>query len=59
MAGSGAEAEQNNSARTMTDLPELEVAFERLKAGNRISQNFYDPNGVSVIAKVKLITHSE
>ena len=48
----------SNPAREETDLAERKVTLDTLVAGHRLSRDFFDPNGVLVIARDKLITQS-
>jgi len=47
-----------NPARKESDVAERKVTLDTLEAGNRLSRDFFDPNGVLVIASNKLITQS-
>ncbi len=47
-----------NPARKQTDLAEHKVTIESLQPGQRLSRDFFDPNGVLVIAVNKVITES-
>ncbi|MBX2878399.1 MAG: response regulator [Granulosicoccus sp.] len=48
----------DNPKREETDLPERKISINLLRAGNRLSRDLYDPNGVLVIAGNKIITES-
>jgi hypothetical protein len=47
-----------NPARKESDVAERKLTLDTLEAGHRLSRDFFDPNGVLVIASNKLITQS-